>query len=160
MGRLTRIDRHAGAALRSAVAALPGGPSAAGLAAGTLSPAFRVLVAAMIARAPSRRMGLEALGAGVGAAMAARLLRDRLGRRRPGARADGGFPSRHAAAAAAIAAAAGRRDPSLGRALAVAAAVGLIARVASAEHDPADIAAGVLLGLATVRCLERLSGRG
>jgi membrane-associated phospholipid phosphatase len=150
------MDRRAGAALRDAVAALPGGRRVAGAAADALSPGFRVLVAVMIVRAPSRRTGLEALAAGVGAATAARLLRDRLGRRRPGPRGDGGFPSRHAAAASAIAAAAGRRDPSLGRALAVAAAVGLAGRVASAEHDPADIAAGVALGLATARALERL----
>ena len=159
MGRLTRMDRDAGVALRAAVAAMPGGRRAAAAAAGTLSPAFRVLVALMIARAPSRRTGLEALAAGVGAAMAARLLRDRLGRRRPGPRDDGGFPSRHAAAAAAIAAAAGRRDRSLGRALALAAAVGLTARVASADHDPADIAAGVGVGLLTARALERLLGQ-
>jgi len=157
MGRLTRIDRRAGAAVREAVSALPGGTRAAGVAAGALSPAFRVLVAVLIARARSRRTGLEALAAGVGAATAARLLRDRLGRRRPGPRDDGGFPSRHAAAAAAIAAATGRRDRTLGRALAVAAAVGLTGRVASADHDPADIVAGVAVGLVTARALERLS---
>jgi undecaprenyl-diphosphatase len=156
MGRLSRMDRDAGAALRGAVAALPAGPLLATAAAEALSPAFRVLVAVMIARARSRRTGLEALAAGVAAATAARLLRDRLGRRRPGPRDDGGFPSRHAAAATAIAAAAGRRNRSLGRALALAAAVGLTARVASADHEPADIAAGAAVGLVAARALERL----
>jgi membrane-associated phospholipid phosphatase len=158
MGLLTRIDRRAGAGLRRAIAALPGGREAARLAAGALSPAFRVAVAVMIARAGSRRAGLEALAASVGAATAARLLRDRLARRRPGRRNDGGFPSRHAAAATAIARAAARHHAGLGRALAAAAALGLVARVASAEHDPADIAAGAALGLAVDRTVERLLG--
>ena len=103
MGLMTRIDRRAGTSLRRAVAALPGGRRAARLAAGALSPAFRVTVAVMIVRTPSRRAGLEALAASVGAATVARLLRDRLARRRPGPRAEGAFPSRHAAAATAIA---------------------------------------------------------
>lgn len=160
MGLLTRIDRSAGARLRRGVAALPGGRAGAALAAGALSPGFRLMVALMIARASSRRAGLEALAAGVGAATAARLLRDRLARRRPGARAEGGFPSRHAAAAAAIARVASRHHRGLGRALAAATAVGLVARVASADHDPADIAAGAALGLATARVLERVVGDG
>lgn len=158
MGHLTRIDRRAGAGVRHAVAGLPGGRAAAAVAARALSPGFRVVVAVMIARAGSRRAGLEALAAGVAAATAARLLRDRLARRRPGARADGGFPSRHAAAAVAICGAAARRHPGLGRALAAAAVVGLAARVASAQHDPADIAAGAALGLAADRALHRLAG--
>ena len=156
MGLLTRIDRRAGAGLRAAVAAVPGGRPAAALAAAALSPGFRLTVAAMIWRPPSRRAGLEALAAGVGAAATARLLRDRLARRRPGPRAEGGFPSRHAAAATAIARASARHDRRLGRVLAAAAVVGLAARVASAEHEPADIAAGALLGLAASRALERL----
>jgi membrane-associated phospholipid phosphatase len=114
----------------------------------------------MIARRGSRRAGLEALAAGVAAAMAARLLRDRLARRRPGPRAEGGFPSRHAAAATAIAAAAGRHHRGLGRALAAAAGAGMLARVASAEHEPADVAAGAALGLAAARALERVVGDG
>jgi undecaprenyl-diphosphatase len=152
------MDRRAGARLRRAVAAVPGGRRCARLAAGALSPGFRLAVALMIARGGSRRAGLEALAASVGAATAARLLRDRLARRRPGPRDDGGFPSRHAAAATAIARAAARHHAGLGRALAAAAAVGLLARVASADHDPADIAAGAALGLAADRTVERLLG--
>ncbi len=158
MGLMTGIDRRAGAGLRRAVAALPGGRRAAGLAAGALSPAFRVTVAVMIVRPASRRAGLEALAASVGAATVARLLRDPLARRRPGPRAEGAFPSRHAAAATAIACAAARHDLALGLALAGAAAVGLVGRVASADHDPADIAAGAALGLAADRAVERLVG--
>jgi undecaprenyl-diphosphatase len=160
MGLLTRIDRRVGARVRSAAAALPGGRGVADAAARALSPAFRLMVALMILRAASRRAGLEALVAGVGAATAARLLRDRLARRRPGTRTEGGFPSRHAAAAAAIAHAAARRHRRLGRALGAAAAVGLVARVASADHDPADIAAGAALGIAVAGVLERLAGDG
>jgi hypothetical protein len=160
VGLLTRIDRRAGARLRAAVARVPGGTPAARLAAGALSPGFRLAVALMIARGGSRRAGLEALAAGAGAALAARLLRDRLARRRPGPRGEGGFPSRHAAASAAIARSTWRHHQGLGRVLATAAVVGLTARIASAEHDPADIAAGAALGLAADRALERLVGDG
>lgn len=114
-----------------------------------MSPAFRIAVAALILRPSSRRAGIEALAAGVGAALAARALRDRLGRPRPGERTEGGFPSRHAAASAAIAGAVARRDRRLGGALALAAGLGGVARVATAEHEPGDIAAGVALGVAT-----------
>ena len=157
---LTQMDRRAGASLRRAAGALPGGREAAALTAAAMSPAFRITVAVMIARRGSRRAGLEALAAGVAAATAARLLRDRLARRRPGSRAEGGFPSRHAAAATAIAGAAARHHRGLGRALAAAAVVGMVARVASAEHEPADVAAGAALGLAAARALERVVGDG
>jgi undecaprenyl-diphosphatase len=157
---VTRLDRRAGAGLRRAADALPGGREAAVLAAAAMSPAFRITVAVMIARRGSRRAGLEALASGVAAATAARLLRDRLSRRRPGPRAEGGFPSRHAAAATAIAGAAGRHHRRLGRALAAAAGAGMLARVASAEHEPADVAAGAALGLAAARALERVLGDG
>jgi membrane-associated phospholipid phosphatase len=160
VGLLTRLDRRAGTRLRRTVGAMPGGRTGARVAAGALSPGFRVIVALMIIRPGSRRAGLEALAAGAGAATAARLLRDRLARRRPGPRAEAGFPSRHAAAAAAIARAAGRRHRLLGRALAAAAVVGLAARIASADHEPADIAAGAALGLAADRAVERLAGAG
>jgi membrane-associated phospholipid phosphatase len=160
MGLLTRLDRRAGAALRRVVGSVPGGPRAARLAAGALSPGFRLVVALLIARRATRRAGLEALAAGVAAALAARGLRDRLGRRRPGRRLEGGFPSRHAAAATAIARAAGRREPALGDALALAAVLGLLARVADAEHEPADILAGAAVGLLAQRVLERVTSDG
>jgi putative Ca2+/H+ antiporter (TMEM165/GDT1 family) len=42
--------------------------------------------------------------------------------------------------------------------MAVGAAVGMAARVAAAEHDPADIAAGAALGLASARAVAALAG--
>lgn len=158
MGRVTEIDRRLGAAVRRAAARPPGGTWAARLAAHALSPGFRAVVAAMIARRATRPAGVRALAAGVAAAMTARALRDRVGRTRPGARTEGGFPSRHAAAAAAIAGTVARRHARLGRALAVCAAVGLAGRVAVAEHEPADIAAGAGLGIAVAAVLARAPG--
>lgn len=160
MRALLRLDRRLGAALRRATAEAPGAAAAAGALAHTMSPAFRLAVAAMIAAPATRRAGVRALVAGAGASLAARALRDRLGRPRPGARADGGFPSRHAAAAGGIAAAAGRAHPAIGAGLAAAGAAGLVARVAVAEHEPADVVAGLALGLAAAAALERLAPAG
>ena len=154
MGRLSRLDRRLGDGLRHGVASVPGAPAAASAVAGAMSPGFRVAVGLLIAAPARRRTGLRALAAGVGGAMAARLLRDRLGRRRPGARAEGGFPSRHAAAASAIALTVRRSEPALGRRLACAAVVGAVARVATAEHEPADVVAGAVLGAAVAGALE------
>jgi membrane-associated phospholipid phosphatase len=160
MRGLTGMDRRAGAAVRAMVARVPGAPRAARIAASGLSPAFRLLVAAMIAGRSTRRLGLEAGAAGVGAALTARLLRDRLGRPRPGSRREGGFPSRHAAAATAIGRAVGRRHAGAGAALLGAAAVGMAARVATAEHEPADIVAGVALGVVAEGALAALIRAG
>lgn len=157
MGGLTRLDRRLGAAVRAAAARTRWGPPAARALASAMSPAFRLVVAGMILRPASRQAGLRALAAGAGASLIARAARDRLGRPRPGRRADGGFPSRHAAAATAIALVACQADRRLGAALAAGAAAGLAARVAAAEHEPADIAAGVALGAASAACLERLA---
>ena len=154
MRRLSRLDRRLGAALRRRVGAIPGGPAAAGAVARAMSPGFRVAVALLVAGPARRATGLRALAAGVGGATAARALRDRLGRRRPGARSEGGFPSRHAAAASAIALTVARREPALGRALAGAAAVGALARVANAEHEPGDVVAGAVLGAGVAVALE------
>lgn len=160
MGRVAQIDRRAGAAVRARLAAIPGSAPPARAAASALGPAFRILVAAMIVRPSTRRAGLRMGAAGVLAGLAARALRDRLGRARPGRRGEGGFPSRHAAAATAIARAAGRGDRRLGAALAGAAALGLAGRVAVAEHDPADIVAGAALGLAAEAAVAALAGPG
>ena len=157
MNGLTGMDRRAGTALRSMVARTPGGPRAARIAASGLSPGFRVLVAAMIAGRSTRRLGVEAGAAAVVAAVAARLLRDRLGRPRPGSRPEGGFPSRHAAAAMAIGRAVARRQPGAGAVVLGAALVGMAARVATAEHDPADVVAGAGLGLAAEGALAALT---
>ena len=149
MPAISRLDRRFGDALRRAAGAVPGCADAATVVAQSMSPAFRVTVAAMIIRPSTRRTGVEALAAGVVAAIVARLLRDRLGRRRPGDRAEGGFPSRHAAASSAIASAVARRDGRAGGVLALAAGLGGAARIAAAEHEPGDIAAGIALGLVT-----------
>lgn len=156
MTTLARIDRQLGGAIRRAVAESARGPSIAGAFAGAVGPGFRLVVALLIARRSRRACGLRALAAGAAAATLARVLRDRLGRSRPGARPEGGFPSRHAAAATAIAASVVRREPGLGRLLVVAAAIGGIARVATADHEPADIAAGVALGLLVADTQERV----
>lgn len=111
-----------------------------------MSPFFQLAVGAAIADRGSRATGIRMLIAGAGAATAALALRDGIGRRRPNERDDGSFPSRHAAAAAAISVAAGARRPVLGLGLAVAALVGSLGRIASAEHEPADIVAGIALG--------------
>jgi len=154
MNALSTLDRGLGRAIRRTARAVPGGTRAAELVASVMSPAFRLAVAVMIARPGTRRVGLRCLGAGVAAGLVARVLRDRLSRPRPGRRAEGGFPSRHAAAAVAIALAASHGEPRIGRALALGAALGLTARIAAAEHDPADIVAGVALGVASARGVE------
>jgi len=43
--------------------------------------------------------------------------------------------------------------------MAVGAVVGMAARVAAAEHDPADVAAGAALGLVSARAVAVLTGR-
>jgi membrane-associated phospholipid phosphatase len=124
-------------------------------AARALSPAFRAVVALMVILPRTRVTGAHAGLAAVIAAIIAGDLRDRIGRGRPGDRSDGGFPSRHAAAAAAIAYAAGRRDPRLGAVLGGTAIVGLAGRVICAEHEAGDILAGAALGAAVAEVVTR-----
>jgi membrane-associated phospholipid phosphatase len=159
LDRLSSIDRRAGRILRSAAARAPGMPRAAKVSADLMSPAFRLVVASLIATPARRREGFEALAAGVIAAQAARAARDRLGRARPGPRSDAGFPSRHAAAAAAIAQSVGRHHPRAGVVLAAAATVGLIGRAITGQHDPADLAAGALLGAGVGLVVATAAGR-
>jgi membrane-associated phospholipid phosphatase len=112
-----------------------------------LAPAFRGMLVVLVWRRRTRSTAIEAILASLLAAGVARMLRDAIGRPRPGPREDGGFPSRHAAAAAAIAASTAGRSvgvPIIG----AAAVTGLFGRVVSGEHDPADIGAGVALGVA------------
>ncbi len=153
---LSRADRTAGRALRHAGERVPAAAAVARAVARGLSPAFRGIVGALVLARPCRAVGIAALAAGVAAGLTARVLRDRVDRRRPGARHEGGFPSRHAAAATAIARAVGRRRPALGAALWGAAAIGLTGRVLTSDHDPADIAAGVVVGLATEAAVAAL----
>jgi membrane-associated phospholipid phosphatase len=154
--RVFSLDRRLGQAIRHWVIRLPGGAISADGAARALSPAFHLAVAVAIAHRPSRATGLRMLASGVAAALAARALRNRIGRSRPGGRAEGGFPSRHAAAAVAIAVAA-RRRPGLAHLLWPIAVAGLLGRVASGEHEPADIAAGGGLGLVTAQIVDFLA---
>lgn len=134
--------------MRGLVRRLPGGSWTAAAVAAAMSPAFRGVVGLLIAFPRTRATGGRALVAAVAAAMAARVMRDALGRPRPGPRDEGGFPSRHAAAAAAIAATVARELPQLGTGLGVACTAGSLARVAHGDHEPADIAAGAVLGVA------------
>jgi membrane-associated phospholipid phosphatase len=156
MDGISRLDRRLGALVRSATASVPHGPRVAATVASSMSPAFRLVVALMIADRRRRTAGLRALAAGVAAALAARSLRDRLARPRPGPRVEAAFPSRHAAAGAAIAVAVAGPEPRLGRALAGAVAVGALARVATAEHEPGDVLAGGALGLIVGRAMRVL----
>jgi len=143
---LFRHDRRLGENIRTRVERLPGGLALAKGAANVVSPLFHLAVGATLAEPGHRATGIRMLAAGVGAAMIARALRDRIGRPRPGDREEGGFPSRHAAAATAIAMTAAPRRPTMGLALSVIAAVGLLGRIGSGQHEPADIVAGALLG--------------
>jgi membrane-associated phospholipid phosphatase len=152
------IDRELGARVRIAAGRVPGARRLGAVAGDGLAPAFQALVVGLLLRPGGRRAGLEALAAAGAASTIARAARDALGRPRPGPRADGGFPSRHAAAAVAIARAVGRRHPSLRPWLAVVATVGLAGRVVAAEHDPADLLAGAVIGWSVDGIVHRVGG--
>jgi undecaprenyl-diphosphatase len=109
-----------------------------------LAPVFTGLVGGLLL--DRRRAGVEAAAGALGAAAAARALRDVIARPRPGVRDGGGFPSRHAAAAVAITQAVRRRHRVLGAVVGAAATAGLIGRVVDGQHDPGDIIAGAALG--------------
>jgi membrane-associated phospholipid phosphatase len=155
MANFGSFDRRVGRRVRGSIEAIPGGAAASRAASEALAPAFEALVASLLVRSHARRTGFEALVAGAGASLAARAARDAIARPRPGPRLDGGFPSRHAAAAVAIAGAVTRRHPGLRPWVAGAAAAGLVGRVATGEHDPGDILAGAVLGW----CVDRLVAR-
>ena len=151
------FDRRAGEGIRYLVTRFHMAPFA-GIAAVTLGPAFRGLVGVWLVRRSQRSLGVEAAAAALTAAQIARIMRDHIGRTRPGPRTDGGMPSRHAAAAVAIAQCA-RRHHQHGRALGMLATTGLMGRVANASHEPLDIAAGALLGHLVERIVAGLSHR-
>jgi membrane-associated phospholipid phosphatase len=157
VAHLARLDRALGRRAREAVARRPAAASALAVAANGMAPAFQAVVAAGCLGRGTRRRGLTALAAGVAAALLAREARDRIGRRRPGPRVQGGFPSRHAAAALAITTAVVDDDRRLGAALAGVAAVGLTGRVTDGQHDPADIVAGAALGVAVGLAARRVA---
>ena len=154
------FDRRLGQAIRTAVATVPGGVVLARTAARSMAPAFEAIVLAMVVRPDLRRSGVAAGAAAVCAATSARIARDAIARPRPGERPDGGLPSRHAAAAVAITCAVMRRHPGLGRVLGAAATVGLVGRIATGDHDPADIAAGALVGASADWLVQRATEAG
>lgn len=159
MGLLAAADRRLGRAVRERVGRRPGLDRTARLAGTLLAPAFELLIVALIADRPTRAAGVRAGASAVAAAAAAKGLRDMIDRPRPGERSDGGFPSRHAAAASAIARSVGHSNRSLGRLVGAVAAIGLVGRVVSAEHDPADIVAGVVVGCAAAGAVAAVSDR-
>lgn len=150
------FDRRLGQLMRERVAAMPLLERTARDVSVALAPMFTGLVCALLVR--RRRAGIEAAAGALGAATAARALRDVIGRPRPGAREGGGFPSRHAAAAVAITQAVRRRHPVLGGAVGIAATAALMGRIVDGQHDPGDIVAGAALGWTCDR-LVRAAGR-
>lgn len=146
MSRFHSFDRRLGKAMRARADAVPGVSVTGRLFAESLAPLFQSLVTALIVRRESRSVGVTALVAGTLAASVARVARDRIARPRPGARSEGGLPSRHAAAAVAITRVVGRRRPQLRPWLAVVTVAGLTGRVVTGQHDPADIASGAAVG--------------
>lgn len=150
-----RADRRVGTLARQRVGAVRGGPEVARLLADATAPAFQAMVGALIVLPGSRATGLRALAAGGAAATLARLAREAIDRPRPGSRTGGGFPSRHASTATAIALVVARDRPVLGGLALITAAGGLAARVASADHDPLDIVAGAGLGAVVARITRR-----
>lgn len=152
---LLAADRRSGDALRARVGALPAGHESARLAADAMAPGFQVVVVAMALRRGSRVLAARAALAAALAGFIARVARDAVDRPRPGDRADGGFPSRHAASSTAITVVVARERPLLGAALQLVAAAGMAARVAAADHEPLDVVAGAGLGAAVGRLMRR-----
>lgn len=156
---VSRADRRAGTALRGVVRGIPGGTAAASAAAAAMAPVFQGLVAVLVMSPGTRSTGARAAIAGGVAACIARVARDAMRRGRPGPRSDGGLPSRHAAAATAISVTIARNHPVIGAVAGLAVAVGLIARVGSADHDPLDIITGIGLGWAVADATRRRGWR-
>lgn len=152
-----RYDRKLGAALRAHVNARPSVARALAGAAQAMSPAYRVLVAIMIVWRPTRMRGVRALIAAVIAALLAKRLRDGIARPRPGDRTDGAMPSRHAAAAVAIASVLADRRRGVGPPLAIVTALGLVGRISTGDHDPADLVAGALIGRGVAGLVVRVA---
>jgi membrane-associated phospholipid phosphatase len=152
-----RLDRELGASLRTRVAGRRRTARSLAIAAAAMSPVYRVVVVALILWRPTRMRGVRALVAAAFAALIARRMRNQLARPRPGARPEGGMPSRHAAAAVAIAGIVAERRPGLGLPMAVITAVGLTGRISTGDHDPADVLAGALLGGVVAGVVARVS---
>lgn len=156
---LERYDRELGDAVRDSVGARRRLAELFAIAAEVMSPAYRVLVLSLILWRPTRARGVQALAGAVVAALIAKRLRDEIARPRPGTRTEGGLPSRHAAAAVAIAVILAERRKGLGLPMAVVTAIGLMGRITTGDHDPADIISGALLGGTVARLVLRVSRR-
>ena len=153
---LDRLDRALGARLRARLAGRPRTARALAIAADALSPLYRAVVLVLILWRPTRARGVRALVAAVSAAVIAKGMREAIARPRPGLRADGGLPSRHAAAAVAITGIVAQRRRGLGLPMAAITAFGLLGRVSSGDHEPADIVAGAVLGGLVASAVGRL----
>jgi undecaprenyl-diphosphatase len=153
---LDRLDRRLGAHLRDRVAGRGRTARALAVAADAMSPLYRLVVLVLILWRPTRVRGVRALVAAVAAALIARRMRDDIARARPGARVEGGLPSRHAASAVAIAGIVAERRRGLRLPMAVITAIGLMGRISTGEHDPADVVTGALLGGVVARIVARL----
>lgn len=157
--RAAAADRAAGRSARAWADRHPRVATTATGASGGLGPTFRAGLVVAIALPRSRAAGIQAALAAEVAARLAGVLRARIGRRRPGARADAALPSRHAASASAIATIAMAHRPAPGALVAIAASLGMTGRVVAREHDPADIAAGIAVGVGSALVVRRLAAR-
>jgi len=153
---INRLDRELGARMRGRVARRGRIARTLAVAGGTMSPLYRIMILALILWRPTRMRGIRALIGAVAAAMIARRMRDGIARPRPGGRAEGGLPSRHAAAAVAIAGIVAERRRRLGLPMAVITAIGLSGRISTGDHDPADVVAGAVLGGVVARVVARM----
>src|SRR5271157_826280 len=154
---IDRFDRELGACLRECVADRSRLARTLALAADAMAPVYRLVVLVLILWRPTRGRGLRALVAAVAAALIAKRIRDGVARPRPGLRSGGGLPSRHAAAAVAIAGIVAQRRRALALPMAAITAVGLMGRISSGDHDPVDVVAGAVLGGVVARVVGELA---
>lgn len=156
-GTFDRVDREIGRSVRALSSTHPPLDECFSVASNAMSPAYRIAVALLIVWRPTRRRGIEALIAAGLATLLSTQLRDAIDRPRPGERHEGGLPSRHAAAAVAIATVCGARSRGRTGLLGLITSVGLLGRVTTGNHDPADIVSGAILGGVIARIVIALS---
>jgi len=154
-----RLDRELGARLRGRLGGRGCLARTLALAADAMSPLYRFAVLVLILWRPTRVRGVRALVAAVVAALIAKRIREGVARPRPGVRVEGGLPSRHAAAAVAIAGVIAERRRGLALPVAVITAVGLAGRITTGDHDPADVVAGAVLGGVVASVVARVGRR-
>ncbi len=150
-GTFNRVDRELGRSVRALSATHPPFDECFSVASNVMSPSYRIVVALLILWRPTRARGIEALIAAVLSTVISTQLRNAIDRPRPGIRHDAGLPSRHAAAAVAIATVLSSRSRGRTGVLGLITTIGLIGRVTTGNHDPADIVCGAVLGGAVAR---------